>query len=133
MWLTPRTDWTANDPINVSDYNRWVNNLTELQDICIHLYALNPITLVGNCNESEIPYADMLNDIETALHNLNVASYNYNIGSKQTFYPNQPYIGYAEINRIESAMLRLYESMSSQLANIPRLQFTLGNYRGIRV
>lgn len=132
-WQTPKTDWVENDFIQVADYNRWINNLDILQGLCSHLFQYNNTSLGNEVNESNIPYADMLNAIEDTLHNINATSVNYDIGAKKTFYPNQPYIKYDEINRIESAMLRLYNELLVRVESLPRLEFTLGNYRGIRV
>ena len=132
-WTEPKTDWIANDPINVSDYNRWLNNLKFLQDLCQQLYPYTQTTLGNDQTESDFPYADMLNDLETALDEINDASYDLDIGEAETFSANSNYIAYNECNRIESAMLTLYTWLNAQGDNIPKLAFTLGDYRGLRI
>ncbi len=132
-WSTPKTNWVASDPVNVADYNRWKNNLDYLQNLCKQMYALVETNLGSDQTVTDVPYEDMLNAIETALENVNTASYGFDIGTTVVFSSNSPYIDYNEINRIESAELRLYNWLSAQFDNIPILEFTLGNYRGIAI
>lgn len=132
-WTAPKTDWNENDYINVIDYNRWLNNLKFLQDLCQTMYPYTQTTLGNDQTESDFPYADMLNDLETALDEINDASYDLDIGEAETFSANSFYIAYNECNRIESAMLKLYNWLNSQAENVPKLAFTLGDYRGIRI
>lgn len=129
MWQTPKTDWVATDPINVSAYNRWKYNLMHIQKQCKVLYELIITDLGSAKTVSDYPYADMLNNLETALENVNEASYNFAIGATKTFNQNQPYIEYNEINRIESATLKLYETLKSQYELKRHLAFTLGGTR----
>lgn len=133
MWQTPKTNWVATDPVNVTDYNRIVGNLNELQTLCQEMYTLTATDLGNTQTFSDYPYEDMLNAIETALSNLNLASYNFDIGTGVTFVANGDYINYVELNRIESASLKLYTWLTAQFEAIPRLAFRLGNYRGIKI
>ena len=133
-WITPKTDWVATDPITYVDYNRIINNLKYIQDLCKSMYnQLVNTNLGADQIESDVPYADMLNNIENCLDNINRVSYNFNIGRKKSYSANRPYIDYNELNRVESVTLTLYEWLDAQKVNIPTLSFTLGNYRGIRV
>lgn len=132
-WSTPKTDWVATDNVNVEAYNRWINNLDYLQTLCQKMYTLYKTNLGSDQTVNDVPYEDMLNKIETALENLNAACYNFDIGSTHVFSANSPYIDYNEINRIESAELKLYTWLTTQFENIPKLAFTLGNYRRMKV
>lgn len=132
-WTTPKTDWVATDFVSDTAYNRWINNLNYLQTLCKKMYALNETNLGSDVTEDDIPFEDMLNAIETALENVNIASYDFNIGEKTVFEANGHYIDYVEINRIESAELKLYKWLTAQYNNIPVLSFRLGQYRGIKV
>ena len=133
MWQTPKTNWVATDPVNVTDYNRIIGNLNELQALCQRMYELTATDLGNTQTISDYPYADMLNAIETALANINSASYNFDLGVSASFSDNGNYIDYNEANRVESASLRLYDWLNAQFENIPKLSFTLGNYRGLRL
>lgn len=132
-WSTPKTNWIATDMINVADYNRWKNNLDYLQNLCEEMYPIVKNNMGTDQTVEDIPYEDMLNNIENALDNINQSSYNFDIGEKQVFSANSYYIDYNEINRIESAELKLYKWLKAQFDAIPRLAFRLGNYRGIKI
>lgn len=132
-WSTPKTNWIATDMINVVDFNRWKNNLDYLQNLCEEMYPIVKSNMGTDQTVEDIPYEDMLNNIENTLDNVNQSSYNFDIGEKQVFSANSYYIDYNEINRIESAELKLYKWLKAQFDAIPRLAFRLGNYRGIKI
>lgn len=132
-WSTPKTNWIATDMINVADFNRWKNNLDYLQNLCEEMYPIVKSNMGTDQTVEDIPYEDMLNNIENTLDNVNQSSYNFDIGEKQVFSANSYYIDYNEINRIESAELKLYKWLKAQFDAIPRLAFRLGNYRGIKI
>lgn len=132
-WSTPKTNWIATDMINVADFNRWKNNLDYLQNLCEEMYPIVKSNMGTDQTVEDIPYEDMLNNIENALDNVNQSSYNFDIGEKQVFSANSYYIDYNEINRIERAELKLYKWLQAQFDAIPRLAFRLGNYRGIKI
>lgn len=132
-WSTPKTNWIATDMINVADFNRWKNNLDYLQNLCEEMYPIVKSNMGTDQTVENIPYEDMLNNIENTLDNVNQSSYNFDIGEKQVFSANSYYIDYNEINRIESAELKLYKWLKAQFDAIPRLAFRLGNYRGIKI
>ena len=133
MWQTPKTNWVATDPISVTDYNRIIGNLNELQTLCQQMYELTATDLGNTQTDSDYPYEDMLNAIETALANVNSASYDFDIGTGVVFVANGSYFDFTELNRIESASLKLYTWLMAQFENIPKLSFTLGLYRGLQV
>ena len=132
MWQTPKTNWVATDPINVTDYNRIIGNLNELQTLCQRMYELTATDLGNTQTVSDYPYEDMLNAIETALANVNSASFDFAIGPGVVFVANGDYFDFTELNRIESASLRLYEWLTAQFEAIPRLSIRLGNRKGIK-
>jgi hypothetical protein len=133
MWQTPKTNWVATDPVNVTDYNRITGNLNELQTLCQEMYTLTATDLGNSQTVSDYPYEDMLNAIETALANVNSASFDFNIGTGVVFVANGDYFDFTELNRIESASLRLYEWLTAQFEAIPRLSIRLGNRKGLKV
>ena len=133
MWQTPKTNWVATDPVNVTDYNRIVGNLNELQTLCQEMYTLTATDLGNTQTDSDYPYEDMLNAIETALTNVNSASFDFAIGPGVVYVANGDYFDFTELNRIESASLRLYEWLTAQFEAIPRLSIRLGNRKGLKV
>ena len=74
-----------------------------------------------------------MNDIENGLELLNDETYGLQIGETKTYKPNGKVPTYEEYNRIENACKQLYKELTVHKANLPRLAFTLGNQKGIRV
>lgn len=131
-WIEPKTDWVSSDYINYSDVNRIVNNLKFLHRFSHGFLRINYQKMPEIKDYTEYPYADELNAIEDNLDNLNLVSYNFNIGYKQTFKANGVGWNYAELNRIEQAELRLYERMKYDRIPLNMMKFTLGKQRGFR-
>ena len=134
-WITPKTDWTESTFINYQDINRILGNLRYLKELASHLYA-TWIPDVGVEDKSGYRvdlYADEVNEIESNLTALNNATLIYDIGNQMTFQDNGAWIDYNELNRIESAMLRLYTEMTYQHDNLDRLAFRLGGERKFKI
>ena len=133
-WLPPKTDWTANDYVNTVDYNRIIGNISYLKAYLDGLFAdLTNVSLgEEKAVESRI-YAREINAIENALETLNLETYNFNIGQKKSYQTNKRTIDWVELNRIESAILLLYKTMVAHKQSLPRLAFTLGGQKGIKV
>lgn len=147
-WTTPKTDWTAETFINSADVNRWINNLNYLRDLASYLYTtkINYLTtqekpIVGSSQVSYFYideelhlYADEMNEFESKLTEINNGTLSYDIGSEKTYRDNGYMPDFAELNRIESAMLRLYTEMTIQHDNcLDRLAFTLGGERKFKI
>lgn len=135
-WTTPKTDWTDSTFINYQDINRILGNLRYLRELASHLYT-SKIPGVGVADKSGYGvdlYADEVNAIENNLTALNNGTLIYDIGTQQTFQDNGAWIDSTELNRIESAMLRLYNEMTVQHENsLDRLAFTLGGERKFKI
>lgn len=113
-WTTPVTDWQVTDRFNIADYNRIKNNLEYLYELAdskyFYLYGLKPSNYLGDDLTETTgiwDYSDF-NKFESFLTHLNEYTYNFDIGDSQTFKANGQFITYDELNRIESACLRLY-------------------------
>ena len=138
-WITPKTNWTAESFINYNDINRIVDNLKYLRNLALKLYTskIKSVSVVQKYNFSFANYTDLysdeVNDIEDSLTSLNVGTLNYDIGVQKTYQDNGAYIDYVELNRIESAMLRLYTEMTYQHSNLDRLAFILGGERKFKI
>lgn len=136
-WETPKTDWSAQysdtglfmgDFFNIQDYNRIKNNLLYLRELATQLMHNVPKITVGDDKESydEYFYADEINMIEDALETIDLFIGWVDFGNKQTFYDNGKFIDSAELNRIESAELQLYDLLTNSIAGKLRLRFRLG-------
>ena len=133
-WIEPKTDWTSADFFNAEDYNRIIGNITHLKALGDDLFSgLSNLSMGEEKSVMSLIYAREMNNIENALESLNLETYNLGIGDKQTFKANGSTPLWSEFNRIESAILLLYNTMVVHKDNLPRLDFRLGNQKGIRV
>lgn len=125
-WQTPKTDWKSSDYININDYNRWIGNIKELEAMAQAVYASFSIADPGaEKTYSDYIYADEINTIEDDLEAICRSTYPFAIGDKRIYYPNQPTIDFAEINRIEAACLLIYDQLRGQVNGRPMLEYTL--------
>lgn len=138
-WTTPKTDWKVSydsdgvyngDRFNYADFNRLVNNLKELRELSIKLYNEFAITTTATKNVTSYLYADDFNKIEENLEVINTNTLNRDYGDTQTYYANGNTFDYKELNRIESAMLDLYERLSNQYNSRRMLTFNFGTREG---
>ena len=72
-------------------------------------------------------------ELENNLETINKNTYSFNIGKTQIFQANKGTPLWSEFNRIESACLLLYNTLKAHKESLPRLAFTLGSQKGLRV
>ena len=126
-WTEPKTDWDKNTRFDKNDFNRIKNNLDYLKDLAYTLYEVFGYTDLGaDRSYSDYVYADEINEIENNLHMICDSTLALNIGVKKEYFPNQAFINYEELNRIERASLSLYKLLIGQDMGKKRLAFTLG-------
>lgn len=134
-WTEPKTEWKSDDRFNISDYNRIKGNIEYLHSLAQELYRYFHIPELG---EDKLYYEDYFyarefNNMEDSLEKINQVIYSQNIGEKQIFVDNGVFIDWKELNRLESASLKIYELLNTQKALLPRMNFRLGNVKGVRV
>lgn len=142
-WVTPKTDWQVSydengnytgDYFNIEDYNRIIGNLTYLKELAVSLFSEFSTADMGyEKTYSSMVYASEINVIENNLEAINQNTYGLDIGSKVTYQVNKSTPLWSELNRIESACLLLYKTMRAHKAALPKLAFTLGRQKGVRV
>lgn len=133
-WSTPKTNWVGTDYFNVEDYNRIVGNLNYLKSIMHSLFKeVDYEFMEENKLYSSMIYASEINAIESNLRALNNGSYNLVIGEGKGYSPNGATQDYVELNRIENAILSLYNKLTSNIEIMERLSYRLGNMKGIKV
>lgn len=129
-WTTPKTDWAATDKVNAADYNRWKNNLAYIRDFAYELFGdFSTVTLYDDKTRTFVPLASELNALETILDQINVATYNLAIGTKQTYYVNHHPLDYNEMNRIEGMTLKIHLTLLAHKNAKRHLAFRLGSDR----
>lgn len=133
-WIEPKTDWSARDFFNTTDYNRITGNMAYLKAYLDGLFiGLTNIPTAEEKNVKSFIYAREINTIETALEQINLETYGFDIGEAKEYMANTRTIDFVELNRIESAILLLYRQMVNHKENLTRLAFTLGGQKGIKV
>ena len=134
-WQKPKTDWKSTDRFNISDYNRIKNNLEYLHGFAEKLYLPFSIDDMGDDKESyaDYFYADEFNLFEDNLKTINQNVFTQDFGIAQKFYDNGPFIKYDELNRIESAILSIYNMLSRQTSGLRTIAFRLGNMKGVKI
>ncbi len=134
-WIEPKTDWTSQDTFNFSDYNRIKNNIAYLRERAVKLVKPFEIQDMGDdmTSYAELFEASKFNTLEQNLETINNNAYLKDYGTKQTFYDNGVFIAYAELNRIESATLDIYNMLGRQEIGLRRLAFRLGAGREVRI
>ena len=133
-WIQPKTNWTVSDRFNISDYNRIKGNLDFLKDKAETLYMSFDTQDMGpEKNYVDYIYASEINNFEENLEKINQNIFTQDFGDRQTFVPNGVFITYDELNRIESAILNMYNLLDRQKAGLIRLAFRFGNMKGVQV
>jgi hypothetical protein len=135
-WIEPKTDWDITDYFNIDDYGRIVNNIAYLKEyaktILLNLENVEfSENIVNDKTYTSMIYASEINAIEDKLEELNLKTYAVNIGEKKTYYPNEKTMNYDDLNRIETACLNIFKTISSHINEIQRFPFTLGGQKGI--
>ena len=127
MWITPKTDWVATDYFNVDDYNRIVGNINYLKELAATVIKDITIdSMTADKGYTSIMYAADMNAIENSLATINENTYDFDFGESQSYTANGATPLYDEFNRIESATLKLYNTLQAEIKGLPRLAIVLG-------
>lgn len=135
IWRTPKTNWAVEDRFNFTDYNRILNNLTFLREKVSELKEEFGIVDMGLAiNSYKVNWnVEYFNAFESNVDLINKNLLSKDYGFRQTFYPNGIFIGFAELNRIESAILEMKRTVDGIISGRVRLSFRLGAPKGLRI
>lgn len=132
MWETPKTDWHyeldseglyVGDRFNATDFNRIKNNLEYLREMAIKMYDEFTIHALGtDRTPTDYFYADEINQLEENLNTINYNSIKRSYGTAPSYAANGNIMDFTELNRLEGAILDLYDKLSNQ--NDGRRTFT---------
>lgn len=127
MWQQPKTDWKAEDFFNVEDYNRIKGNLNEIRALALTLWPDFEFEEMGadKTYQDYGFYADEINRFEANVEHICAGTFPFPVGEQQTFYENQPFIDWQELNRIEEACQLIYSNICSREAGRKTLAFIL--------
>ena len=139
-WEAPKTDWFGQmvdgvyvgDRFNATDFNRIKNNLSYLRERALKMYDEFTIHSLG---EDRTPvdffYADEINKLEENLNTINSNTIKRSYGVAPTYTDNGNTMTFTELNRLESAILDLYDRLTNQSEGRRTLQFNFGMKGGI--
>lgn len=123
-WQTPKTDWHGavnasgeyvGDRFNAVDFNRIKNNLAYLRELAIQLYNEFFIHALGSDRTpKDFFYADEINQLEENLNTINRNTLKRSYGVAPTYMANGKTMDFAELNRLESAILDLYDRLTNE-------------------
>lgn len=141
MWQTPKTNWYgavdangvySGDRFNAVDFNRIKNNLQYVRDLAITLYKEFDIVSLGNDRtEKDYFYADEINQLEANLNTINNNTLKLSYGTAPTYVENGNTMDFAELNRLEDAILDLYDKLTNQSEGRRMFQWNFGIKEGL--
>lgn len=135
-WETPKTDWHGSsdsegvytgDRFNAVDFNRIKNNLDYLRELAIKLYDEFSIVSLGvDRTPVDYFYADEINQLEENLKTVNENSLRRSYGNAPTYVDNGNTMDFVELNRLEGAILDLYDRLTNELEGRRMLTWNFG-------
>lgn len=123
MWTTPKVDWSGEtidgaylgDRFNAADFNRIKNNLEHLRELAVQMYKDFTIqSLGGDRTPRDYFYADEINRLEENLATINRNTMNRSYGDSPIYTDNGNTMDFTELNRLEGAILDLYDRLKNQ-------------------
>lgn len=134
-WTTPKTDWYGavvngvytGDRFNAVDFNRIKNNLVYLRDLAVKVYEEFSIVVVGaDKTTADYFYAEEINKMEQNLATINAKTLKMSYGTAPTYSDNGRTMDYAELNRLEGAILDLYDKLTNQYEGRRKFKWNFG-------
>lgn len=140
-WTTPKTNWNGGtaadgtyigDRFNAVDFNRIKNNLDYLRELAIKLYDEFAINDLGSDRTpADYFYADEINQLEENLTIINNNTLKRHYGTAPTYTNNGRTMDFTELNRLESAILDLYNRLTNQSEGRRKFQWNFGIKEGL--
>ena len=139
--ITPKTNWNGGtaadgtyigDRFNAVDFNRIKNNLDYLRELAIKLYDEFAINALGSDRTpADYFYADEINQLEENLTIINNNTLKRHYGTAPTYVNNGRTMDFTELNRLESAILDLYDRLTNQSEGRRKFQWNFGIKEGL--
>lgn len=136
VWQTPKTDWFGlvnmdgvyvGDRFNAEDFNRIKNNLDFLRDLALKRYEMFSLVSLGaDRTPEDYFYADEINQLEENLQTINDNTLRRYYGSAPTYADNGNTMDFAELNRLEGAILDLYNGLVDELQGLRMFCWNFG-------
>ena len=122
-WQEPKTDWHGEyvngeyvgDYFKAEDFNRIKNNIEHLWSLAVEKYGTFDIDSMGaDRTPADYIYASDINTIEDNFETINNNTIKADYGTKPVYVDNGNTMDFNELNRLESAMLNLYNTISEE-------------------
>lgn len=122
-WSTPKTDWHGatvdgvytGDRFDSEDFNRIKNNLECLRELALTMYEEFTIHSLGSDRTpKDYFYADEINQLEENLVTINNRTLRRSYGTAPVYVDNGNTMDFNELNRLESAIFDLYDSLTNK-------------------
>lgn len=123
-WTNPKTNWYGSsdsdgnytgDRFNAADFNRIKNNLDYLRELAIKLYEEFALVSLGaDRTPEDYFYADEINQLEANLNTVNNNTLKRSYGNAPTYADNGNTMDFEELNRLEGAILDLYDRLTNE-------------------
>ena len=140
VWSTPKTDWHGQtdsdgiytgDRFNASDFNRIKNNLDYLRELAVKMYEeFSLVSLGADRSPGDYFYADEINQLEENLVTLNDRTLRRDYGASMTYNENGNTMDFVELNRLESAILDLFDRLTNQSEGRRKFTWNFGMKEG---
>ena len=126
-YMETKTNWKSSDFFNVQDYNRIKRNLNDTRWLALTLWPEFTFEEMGEDKSYEDYsfYADEINRFEANVEHICQGTFPFQVGERQTFYDNTPFIGWQELNRLEEACRMMYSNIKSREQGRRTLPFSL--------
>lgn len=126
-WQQPKTDWQASDYFNIQDYNRIKENLNIVRSQALILWPDFEFEEMGEDKTYRDYgfYADEINRFESNIEHICLGTFPFAVGKRQTFFDNQPFIDWKELNRIEEACRKMYWNIQGRINGRKKMKFKL--------
>ena len=109
------------------DFNRIKNNLDYLRELAIKLYdEFSIVSLGADRTPVDYFYADEINQLEENLKTVNENSLRRSYGNAPTYVDNGNTMDFVELNRLEGAILDLYDRLTNELEGRRMLTWNFG-------
>lgn len=134
-WTTPKTDWYGavvngvytGDRFNAVDFNRIKNNLVYLRDLAVKVYEeFSIVAVCADKTTADYFYAEEINKMEQNLATINAKTLKMSYGTAPTYSDNGRTMDYAELNRLEGAILDLYDKLTNQYEGRRKFKWNFG-------
>lgn len=140
-WETPKTDWHGStdsegiytgDRFNAKDFNRIKNNLEYLRELAMKVYDEFSIKALGaDRTPKDYFYADEINTLEENLVTISEHSVKRAYGTAPYYAANGSTMDFVELNRLEGAILDLYDKLVNQSEGRRMFTWNFGMKGGI--